>query len=311
LWPPRSFSPEAGRELQTSVPKSTRLPDFASAEATYDASPVVILPVPFERSTSWGKGTEDGPRAILCASQYLEHYDEELDAEPCSSGIATLPSVRPTAADPALALQEIQVQAARHLHRGKFLVGLGGEHTISLPLVRAAGEYCGELGVVQFDAHADLRSEYEGTPYSHACVMRHLVDAGIPTLALGLRSLSSGEARLIRERQLPVIWGHQLNHAARLLPSLLDLLPEQIYLTFDVDFFDPSLLPATGTPEPGGGTWYPTLGLLRMLFERKRIVAMDLVELAPVPALPASDFVAAKLVYKCIGYRLATSSPGG
>jgi agmatinase len=132
--------------------------------------------------------------------------------------------------------------------------------------------------------------------------MKRIVDAGIPTLAVGIRSLSSPEAQLIRERSLPVLWGHQLDRAAELFPKMLAALPEKIYLTFDIDFFDPSLVPATGTPEPGGGLWYPTLGLLRELFRTKTVVAMDVVELAPFGGQPASDFLTSKLIYKCLGY---------
>jgi agmatinase len=156
--------------------------------------------------------------------------------------------------------------------------------------------------VVQFDAHTDLREEFEGTPYSHASVMKRIVDAGIPSLAVGIRSLSTPEARLVKERNLPVIWGHQLDRAEELFPKMLGALPERIYLTFDIDYFDPSLVPATGTPEPGGGHWYPTLRLLRHLFQTKTVVSMDLIELAPVGGHPASDFLAAKLIYKCLGY---------
>ncbi|MEO1366721.1 MAG: arginase family protein, partial [Acidobacteriota bacterium] len=200
--------------------------------------------------------------------------------------------------------------ARTHLDAGKFLVSLGGEHGLSTGPVRASVDAArGPLGVVQFDAHADLRDTYEGSRHSHASVMRRVVDdLGLPTLAVGLRSLSTPEAELIRSRGLPVIWSHQLHEDARAGSSerferLLETLPDEIYLTFDIDYFDPSLVPATGTPEPGGGQWHETLRLLRALFRRKRVVGMDIVELAPVAGLPGSDFVAAKLVYKCLGYR--------
>lgn len=278
----------------------------------YDASRVVVLPVPFERTTSYGKGTLAGPAAILRASQAMELYDEELDGEPYVQGIATLPQFLPEAFDMGEGFAELQAEARIHLERGKFLVTLGGEHSLTQAPVRAAREAHGEIGVVQFDAHSDLREEFEGTPYSHASVMKRIVDEGIPTLAIGIRSLSAPEARLVRERSLPVIWGHQLDRAEELFPTMLSGLPEKIYLTFDIDYFDPSLVPATGTPEPGGGLWYPTLRLLRHLFQAKTVVAMDLVELAPVGGHPASDFMAAKLIYKCLGYlweREAKTSP--
>jgi agmatinase len=202
----------------------------------------------------------------------------------------------------AEAMRELEAEARRHLVAGKFLVTLGGEHSLTQAPVAAARAVHGEIGVVQFDAHADLRDEFEGTPYSHASVMKRIVDAGVPTLALGLRSLSAPEAKLVAARGLPVVWGHELETAEARLPALLAALPETVYLTFDLDYFDPALVPATGTPEPGGGAWHPTLRLLRTLFRQKTVVAMDLVELAPIGGQPASDFLAAKLVYKCLGY---------
>jgi agmatinase len=268
----------------------------------YESSRVTILPVPFERTTSYGKGTTGGPAGIIRASQSMELWDEELQSEPYRLGISTLPFFVPEAFDMAEALAELQAEARTHLERGKFLVTLGGEHSLTQAPVLATREVHPEIGVVQFDAHSDLREEFEGTPYSHASVMKRIVDAGIPTLAVGIRSLSSPEAQLIRERNLPVIWGHQLDRAAELFPQMLAGMPEKIYLTFDIDFFDPSLVPATGTPEPGGGHWYPTLGLLRHLFQTKTVVAMDVVELAPLGGQPASDFLTSKLIYKCLGY---------
>jgi agmatinase len=268
----------------------------------YETSRVAILPVPFERTVSYGKGTSAGPAAIIRASQSMELYDEELGAEPYLMGIATLPPFLPEAYDMAEAMAELQEEARTHLEKGKFLVTLGGEHSITQAPVRATKEVYGEIGVVQFDAHADLREEFEGTPYSHASVMKRVVDEGIPTLAVGIRSLSAPESQLIREKKLPVIWGHDLDRAEELFPKMLAGLPEKVYLTFDIDFFDPSIVPATGTPEPGGGLWYPTLRLLRHLFREKKVVAMDVLELAPVGGLPASDFVTSKLIYKCLGY---------
>jgi len=268
----------------------------------YETSRVAVLPVPFERTVSYGKGTSAGPAAILRASQSMELYDEELGAEPYRMGIATLPPFLPEAYDMAEAMAELQEEARTHLEKGKFLVTLGGEHSITQAPVRATKQVHGEIGVVQFDAHSDLREEFEGTPYSHASVMKRIVDDGIPLLAVGIRSLSTPESQLIREKNLPVIWGHDLDRAEELFPQLLASLPEKAYLTFDIDYFDPSLVPATGTPEPGGGLWYPTLRLLRRLFREKKVVAMDVVELAPVGNLPASDFLTSKLIYKCLGY---------
>ncbi|MFN7961957.1 MAG: agmatinase [Thermoanaerobaculia bacterium] len=269
----------------------------------YEDSPTVVLPVPFERTVSYGKGTAGGPEAIILASQYMELWDEELGNEPFRPGIATLPSFEPKSSEIAAALDEIEAEARRHLEAGKFLITLGGEHSLTLAPVRASRAVFGEIGVVQFDAHADLRADYQGTPFSHACVMRRIVEEGIPTAAVGLRSLSTPEAQFAAERRLPVLWAYQMEREPGRFAGLLEELPEKVYLTFDIDYFDPSLVPATGTPEPGGGFWYPTLELLKVLFARKQVVAMDVVELAPQEGSPASDFVAAKLIYKCLGYR--------
>jgi agmatinase len=279
--------------------------DYSSAEAA-------VLPLPFERTTSYGKGTAHGPAAILRASQAMELWDEELQDEPYRQGIATLPAFLPDAFPMASALAEIEVACAPHMRAGKFLVTLGGEHSLTLAPVRAARHAFGDVGVVQFDAHADLRDEYEGTPYSHASVMRRVVEDGVSTLGVGIRSLSRPEAELVRERDLAVVWGHELAHdqeaAAARFARGLAALPERVYLTFDIDYFDPALVPSTGTPEPGGGLWHSTLALLRQLFRTKQVVAMDLVELAPLGGQPASDFLAAKLVYKCLGYRRAAAA---
>ena len=275
----------------------------------YGRAKVVVLPVPFERTVSYGKGTANGPAALIRASQSMELWDEELGCEPADVGIATLPPFLPEAFDLGEALDELEEECWRQMHAGKFLLAVGGEHSLTAAPVRAARRVFGELGVVQFDAHADLREQFEGTPHSHASVMRRVCDSGSSTLPIGIRSLSKPEADLARERRIPIVWGSELDALDRdvsesggRFDALLAGLPEQIYLTFDIDYFDPSLVPCTGTPEPGGGRWWPTLRLLRRLFESKKVVAMDVVELAPVGGHPTSDFVAAKLAYKCVGY---------
>jgi agmatinase len=294
------------------------LPRFLGAdipETSYEQAEVVVLPLPFERTVSYGHGTAGGPEALLVASGYVELYDEEVGLEPCAQGIATVDAFEPDAEDLGAAMDEMEAEARRHMAAGKFVVSLGGEHALTLAPVRAARSVFGEIGVVQFDAHGDLRESYGGTIYSHAAVMRRIVELGIPTLQVGLRAVSTPEAQLVREKNLAVIWGHEVAADERTgsterFDRLLATLPEQIYLTFDIDFFDPALVPATGTPEPGGGTWYPTLALLRRLFATKTVVAMDVVELAPTEGQPTSDFVAAKLVSKALAYRwLRRSAP--
>ncbi len=292
--------------------RGSELPPFLEFEPTAGEPAVAVLPVPYERTTSWGRGAEDGPAALLRASHYVELYDEELRLEPFRIGIETLPPVDVEAGEDA-ALERISAAARAAIERGRFLAAIGGEHTVTPALVRGVVQAAGsdldpDLGVVQFDAHADLRPTYAGTRWNHACAMSRVLDLGVPTLAVGIRSLSRPEAVRIETEHLPVIWASQMQaltaeELQALFLGLLASLPDTVYLTFDLDFFDPSLLPATGTPEPGGGTWRQALALLRLLFEHKRVIAMDIVELAPIPGNPASDFTAARLLYKCIGYR--------
>ncbi len=284
--------------------------DLDPGERDYSTARSVILPVPYERTTCWEKGTRQGPDAILRASHHLELWDDELGLEISSQGIATLPDLDPRHEEQGEALDEIRVGALAPMRDGKFVVALGGEHSITPPLVAAAKEVHGEIGVLQFDAHADLRDSYQGSPYSHGCAMRRILDLELPTLAVGIRSLSTPEARLVRQRNLPVIWGRELpGLTAERFEAELSELPDRVYLTFDVDYFDPGFLPATGTPVPGGGDWYSTLGLLRLLFAVKEVVAMDVVEVRPTPGLHASEFIAANLAYKCLGYSATPPAP--
>ncbi len=277
--------------------------DLARAERDYDAARSVILPIPYERTTCYMKGTAEGPRAILEASHHLELWDDELEIEISSQGIATLPYLDPQDERKADALDAIREGALEPMRDGKFVVALGGEHAITPPLVEAAKAIHGDIGVIQFDAHSDLRDSYEGSRHSHACAMRRILDLELSTLAVGIRSISTPEAQLIRDQELPVIYGRQLpSLTPEAFRAELDRLPESVYLTFDVDYFDPGFLPATGTPVPGGGEWYPTLALLRELFASKRVVSMDIVEVRPTAGLHATEFTAASLAYKCMGY---------
>ena len=268
------------------------LPDELADPATAE---IVVLPLPYERTTSYGTGTAGGPEAILAASHEVELWDERLGAEPFRRGVSTLPPFRPSSEDLAESLAEIEEVAGDRVEAAKTVLGLGGEHAVTVPLVRAAKRRAPGLGVVQLDAHADLRDSYRGSPHSHACVMKRLLDEGIPTMSVGLRALSREESELLSSRKLPVIWGWELEGCRGRFRDLLTTLPEEVYLTVDVDYFDPSLVPATGTPVPGGGGWGPTLDLLGDLFATKRVVGMDVVELAPDGVHHASDFLAASL----------------
>lgn len=268
---------------------------------------VHILPVPYEATTSYLGGARNGPQAILDASRAVELYDHELDDEPYVVGVATLPDVHLTNAGPEAAMGELRRAYARVADGGKFVIMLGGEHSISGPPIlehaarlRKKGR---KLSVLQLDAHGDLRDTWEGTPFSHACVMRRVADH-VNLVQVGIRAIDASERRLMRRRKdtITTVFAEEVASGEQWIDRVLAALGKDVYLTIDVDYFDPSLVPSTGTPEPGGGTWYPTMRLLERVFQEKRVVAADVVELAPIPGMAAPDFLVAKLVYRLIGY---------
>lgn len=272
-------------------------------ENTLEKSRVLIFPVPYERTVSYGVGTRNGPPAILEASRFVELYDDELDEEPYRAGIHTLPPWLPDQPEPDAMVRELEREADRLVSPGRFLFTLGGEHSISPPLIRAHGRKFTGLSILHFDAHGDLRDEYEGSKNSHACAARRFVDCG-PTVHVGIRSISKEEADFARERDLLIVSGRELQEGYGWIPRALDRLTRNVYVTFDIDFFDGSLVPGTGTPEPGGGSYPQALEILRRVSASKSVVGADLVEHAPLPGNRAPDFLAAKLVYKILGYAL-------
>ena len=264
---------------------------------------VVMLPVPYEATVSYMGGTRFGPRRILEASRAIEVYDHELDTEPYRIGVHTLPELLLTGAGPEAALAELRTAFDALLADGRFVLMLGGEHSISAPPIEAHAARLGNrrLSVLQLDAHGDLRPEYEGTPFSHACVMYRVHEA-VTLVPVGIRAITAEERRLIREKEIPTIFAHELDPEERWIERALVALGPDVYVTIDIDYFDPALVPATGTPEPGGGSWYPTLRLLERVFAERNVVGADLVELAPLPGIVAPDFLVAKLAYKLVGY---------
>lgn len=268
-----------------------------------DGSRFVVLPLPFEATTSYGKGTKLGPRAIIEASRNMELYDEETGLEPCGAGIHTTEDLLFHDAAPRAMVETVKAAVGHYLALGKFVIALGGEHSLSYPCFAAHKEAHGELGVVQIDAHADLRDEYEGTPFNHACVMRRIVAESAGAAQVGIRSLSREEADfLVAHGGWPVLWARECQGGDEWMDRAIAALPPKVYLTVDVDGFDPSLVPCTGTPEPGGLAWYPVLRFLRRLCRERRVVGMDVMELAPDRLHFAADFLAARLVYKVLGY---------
>ncbi|MBI4464015.1 MAG: agmatinase [Acidobacteria bacterium] len=276
------------------------------ANSSYEKSAVVVWPIPLERTTTYQAGTCRGPAAILEASRNMELYDEELRTEPFRCGIHTLPEMETQAGSLEKVLADLHTVANGLLADGKFFVGLGGEHSLTPPLVAACAKKFPNISVLQIDAHADLRDSYQDNRNSHACAMRRVLEI-CPAVQVGIRSLSSEEAEALPGlTRTHIVSAQQIVGlpAAHWVPEVVSALSPNVYLTMDVDGFDPSLLPATGTPEPGGLGWYEVLALLKAVASQKNIVAMDLVELLPQPGFHACDFLCAKLVYKVVGYRM-------
>lgn len=272
------------------------------AHSSLDKARVVILPVPYDRTASYMKGTAKGPDAIIQASRFMELYDDELDADPYTIGIHTAPPVSGNDDEPEVMTRKVEEATARCLEQGKMAVVVGGEHSVAVGAIMACHKKHPRLSVIQLDAHGDLRSTYEGSEFNHACAMHHFAGR-LPTLQVGIRSISREERDLIREKRLMVIPARDFVARPQIALEAVDRLTEEIYLTIDVDYFDPAIMPATGTPEPGGPGWYDTLALIREICRRKRLVGFDVNELRPLGEDVAPDFLAAKLIYKILGYR--------
>jgi agmatinase len=272
--------------------------------ATFDSARAVILPVPVDRTTSYVGGTRNGPHEILQASSHMELWDEEMQVDVHEAGIFTLPEMELRYGELAPLMDEIRRVAGEILNRDKFLVTLGGEHSITPPLVEAAAARYPGLGVLQVDAHADLRDSYMGTRHNHACAMRRALEFA-PVTQVGIRSMSTEEAQAAPGLKTRIFYDHLMRGDPAWIDRVVDTLPDTVYLTIDVDGLDPAIMPATGTPEPGGLSWYEALALLRAAIERRRVVACDVVELSPLPGVMAPNFLCAKLVYKILTYRFA------
>ena len=269
--------------------------ELASAKAA-------VLPVPYDFSTSYQGGTRWGPQAILNASQNMELWDDELGAV-YRAGIHTLPALEPTALGPEAMCARVEQAVGWILEQRKLPAILGGEHSITAGAVRAAAARFPRLSVLQLDAHADMRDEYLDSPFSHACVMRRIRER-VPAASVGIRSMSEEEAGHLAQHPVP-IWSTRRFRALKGdWGPILDTLTEEVFVTFDLDGLDPGILPATGTPEPGGLDWFEAVDLLRAVSRRSRIIGFDIVELAPIAGQVASDFLAARLTYRLIGLAL-------
>ena len=279
-------------------------PSFLESDvppAPPDKARFEIIPVPLEHSVSYGRGTAAGPAKLLEASLQLEAYDGE--SVPAYAGIYTGPVVD-CSGDIVTVLKRIEARVAAALDGGRVPIVIGGEHTVTLGAVQAFAARGEPFGVVQFDAHADLRDLYEGNPFSHACVMRRIVELEVPIFQIGVRSLSMAEAGIRQVRAIPYCDAGKLAGPDPLRLALPPDFPAQVYITFDVDAFDPAVMPGTGTPEPGGLFWYDAMRLIDRVLEGRQLAGCDVTELAPISGSHVSEFTAAKLVYRLMAAAL-------
>ena len=269
------------------------------AYATSEKSKIVLIPVPYDGTSSWKKGADKGPQAFLEASENMELYDIETDSEVYKQGIYLSQPVTENSSPEAM-VEAVTEKVKSYLNRNKFVTLFGGEHSISIGAIRAFSRHYENLTVVQIDAHADLRESYEGSKCNHACA---LYEANQTTnlIQVGIRSMDHSEKSVMNYEN--VFFAHEIESDDYWIEQAVERMTDTVYITIDLDGFDPSLFPATGTPEPGGLFWYETLRFLREVFKEKNVVGFDLVELCPSPALYASDFLAAKLYYKMLSYK--------
>jgi agmatinase len=272
---------------------------------SFDESKVVVLPVPVDRTTSYVGGTRNGPHEILQASSHMELWDEELQVDVHGIGIFTLPEMELPFGEMEPLVDEIERVAYEVIGRDKFLVALGGEHSITPPLVSATARRYPKLSLLQIDAHADMRDTYMGTIHNHACAMRRCLEVAAIT-QVGIRSLSIEEAAVLPRLGSKVFYDHSMRRDEKWMEGVVETLSDSVYVTIDVDGMDPAIMPATGTPEPGGLSWPEITALLRTAAERRKIVAADIVELSPIPGMVAPSFLCAKLIYKLLTYCFAS-----
>lgn len=273
-----------------------RFLDLDPPYSDHGSAHFVVLPVPYEATTTYGKGTKNGPDAILKASASLEPYDHELDNEPFKAGIHTLPPLKANIKDYR---SKIAKSIGKILDDGKVPVMLGGEHSVTLPAVEACRKKYKNLSVLQFDAHADLKDELNGSKFNHGCVMRRVLEV-CPAVQVGIRSLAIEERDFAKKTgQMSKI---HFAEKVEIVDNVIAQLGKEVYVTFDFDALDPSIMPSTGTPEPGGLDYYEALDILSGVARSKKIVGIDFVELSPIKGLIHPDFTAARLIYKAIGY---------
>jgi agmatinase len=265
--------------------------------ADYDKAAAVILPIPFDKTSTWQKGADKGPAAIIEASRYLELYDIETDSEVFKKGIFTARPIN--AVSSTLLIKKTDVAVSRYLKDNKLIVTLGGDHSVSIGVMKAYAGHYKDLSILHLDAHADSRESYEGTPYNHACVIARARESTNNIVSVGIRSMDASERPGIDRKKM--FFAHDIHNSDKWIRKTVRELTDTVYITIDVDVFDPGIMPSTGTPEPGGLGWYQVMQLLRSVSRSKRIVGFDVVELCPSKS-KAPDFLAAKLIYTLLSY---------
>lgn len=269
--------------------------------SSLENSRVVILPVPYDSTSTYLSGSREGPQAVISASRSMELFDDELGFLPCSQGIHTLPFLDPVTSSPEDMLFQVSAAFEQYVKLGKFVIMLGGDHILSVGGVRALKKTSKSLGVIQLDAHADMRYSYQGAKFSHACTGRRLAEM-CPLLQVGVRSMSVEEHEFLQSGKAQSRISSLSPRDLREFPARLAELPRDVYVSIDVDVFDPSIVPSAGTPEPGGLSWEHVTKLLEKISRQKRVVGFDVTELRPIPGFVSPDFLVAKLVYKSIGF---------
>jgi agmatinase len=275
---------------------------YAGIEEHYaklDSSKIVLIPVPYDGTSTWQKGADKGPEAFLNASENMELYDIETETEVYKQGVFLADAITENTS-PEKMVDEVHQITKKYIKRNKFVTTFGGEHSISIGTIRAFNECFDDLTVLQIDAHADLRQEYEGSKYNHACAV-YQASQTTNLIQVGIRSMDVMETTVMDKEK--TYFAHEMAEDGSWMDSAIEQMTDNVYITFDLDAFDPSIMPSTGTPEPGGLLWYETIEFLRQVFEEKNVVGFDIVELCPNPKEKSSDFLAAKLYYKMLTYK--------
>lgn len=268
-------------------------------ETEYDNARIVILPVAYDATTSYKSGTKYGPAAIIAASREVETFDPATGRDIGEIGIYTALEIEAEADGPARMIEVVERDIAKHLKNGKYIVMLGGEHSLTTAPVRAHKAKYPNLSVLHIDAHADMRDTYQGSKWSHASVMRRVREL-VPAVSVGIRNASADCVQSLKTGKCPVYWATNVVGKTGWQEAAISQLTDQVYLTVDLDVFDPSIMPAVGTPEPGGMQWYETLDFLRLVFSKRNVVGFDIVELSPIAGLHHPDFLAAKLTAEMV-----------